>query len=182
VFQGGLGAGSAAWGLIAEYLCTPQALAMSAAGLVLGLAAIRRWPLDAASTLDLTPSMHWPEPHVDITPQPDEGPVLVQVDYRIDPAQADAFIAAIRELAEVRRRDGAIEWDVFGDPGQPGRYVEIFLVESWVEHPRQHERVTMADRVIQDRVRQFHTPSDPPAVSHLVAASGSGPFIHAKLP
>ena len=170
VFQGGLGAGSAAWGVIAEHLGTPQALALSAAGLVLGLAAVRRWPLDVATTLDLTPSMHWPEPHVDIMPQLDHGPVLVQVEYQIDQARADAFIAAIRALADVRRRDGAIEWDVFGDPSQPGRYVEIFMVESWVEHLRQHERVMMADQATQDRVRQFHTPLDPPAVSHLVAA------------
>jgi MFS family permease/quinol monooxygenase YgiN len=169
VFQGGLGLGSAAWGVIAEHVGTPQALALSAAGLLLGLVAARRWPLSAATTLDLAPSAHWPEPHVDIMPEPEDGPVLVQVEYRIDPTQVHAFIEAIHALANVRRRDGAIEWDIFRDPADSGRHVETFLVESWVEHLRQHERLTMADRAVENRVRHFHTGTIPPAVVHLVA-------------
>jgi MFS family permease len=169
VFQGGLGLGSAAWGVIAEHVGTPRALALSAAGLLLGLVAARRWPLSDTTTLDLTPSAHWPEPHVDIMPEPDDGPVLVQVEYRIDPTQVHAFIEAIHALANVRRRDGAIEWDIFRDPADSARHVETFLVESWVEHLRQHERLTMADRAVENRVRQFHTGTTPPAVVHLVA-------------
>jgi hypothetical protein len=39
----------------------------------------------------------------------------------------------------------------------------------WVEHLRQHERVTEADRIVQERLRAFHRPDTPPVVSHLVA-------------
>src|SRR5207249_3404107 len=116
---------------------------------VSALTAIRRWPLRAVTTLDLTPSAHWPEPHLDVVPAPDEGPVRVEVEYRIDPAQADAFALAIRDLEPIRRRDGAVNWAVYQDPGQKGRYVESFIVESWVEHLRQHERVTLSDRAVR---------------------------------
>src|SRR5256885_2785143 len=57
---------------------------------------------------DLTPSAHWPEPHLDVVPAPDEGPVRVEDEYRVDPLQADAFVEAIRELKAIRRRDGAV--------------------------------------------------------------------------
>jgi len=170
VFQGGLGLGSALWGFVAEHVGASSALASSAGGALLGLAAIRRWPLRAVTTLDLTPSAHWPEPHLDVVPAPDEGPVRVEVEYRIDPSQADGFTQAIRDLEPIRRRDGAVNWAVYQDPGQKGRYVESFIVESWVEHLRQHERVTLSDRAVEERIRRFHVAATPPAVTHLIAA------------
>jgi len=170
VFQGGLGLGSALWGFVAEHVGASIALASSAGGALLGLAAIRRWPLRAVTTLDLTPSAHWPEPHLDVVPAPDEGPVRVEVEYRIDPSQADAFTQAIRDLEPIRRRDGAVNWAVYQDPGHKGRYVESFVVESWVEHLRQHERVTLRDRAVQERIRRFHVGGTPPVVTHLIAA------------
>src|SRR5882724_799606 len=169
VFQGGLGLGSALWGLVAQHVGASIALALSAGGAILGLAASRRWPLRAITALDLAPSAHWPEPHLDVVPGPEEGPVLVEVEYWIDPAQADAFARALRDLESIRRRDGAVNWAVYRDSGQKGRYVETFLVESWLEHLRQHERVIAGDRAVEASVRQFHIAAAPPVVSHLVA-------------
>jgi MFS family permease len=172
VFQGGLGLGSALWGFAAQHVGASIALASSAAGAILGLAAVRRWPLRRMGPLDLTPSGHWPEPHLDVVPRPDEGPILVQVEYVIDPARADAFARALRDLERIRRRDGAVNWAVYRDSGKSGRYVETFLVESWLEHLRQHERITTLDTSVQEHVRQFHVAGTPPVVSHLVAING----------
>ena len=47
--------------------------------------------------------------------------------------------------------------------------VETFLVESWLEHLRQHERVTEADRAVQEVVRRFDLDGGP-KVTHLIAA------------
>jgi hypothetical protein len=33
-----------------------------------------------------------------------------------------------------------------------GRWIETFLVDSWLEHLRQHERVTKADRAREEAV------------------------------
>jgi quinol monooxygenase YgiN len=170
VFQGGLGLGSAFWGLLAEHVGASIALASSAGGALLGLVAMRRWPVRAVTTSELTPSAHWPEPHLDVMPAPDDGPVRVEVEYRIDPSQAEAFAQAIRDLEPIRRRDGAVAWAVYQDRGQEGRYVESFVVESWMEHLRQHERVTVSDRAVEERVRRFHVARTPPAVTHLIAA------------
>jgi MFS family permease len=171
VFQGGLGVGSALWGLAAQHVGVSIALASSAAAAILGLAAILRWPLREVTMLDLTPSAHWPEPHLDVVPAPDEGPVRVEVEYRVDPLQTDAFVEAIRDLERIRRRDGAVTWAVYQDPGRNGRYVESFIVESWLEHLRQHERATVGDRTVQERIRRFHIAGAPPSVTHLIAVT-----------
>jgi Transmembrane secretion effector len=44
---------------------------------------------------------------------------------------------------------------VFEDVAEEGRMVETVLVESWIEHLRQHERVTNADRLIEEKVHHF---------------------------
>src|SRR5262249_57505249 len=167
VLEGGVGVGRALGGLAAQHVGASIALASSAAAAVVGLAAIPRWPLREITMLDLTPSGHWPEPHLDVVPAPDEGPVRVEVEYQVDPRQADAFMEAIRDLEPIRRRDGAVTWAVYRDPGRNGRYVEAFIVESWLEHLRQHERFTVGDRTVQERIPRFHIAAAPPAVPHL---------------
>ena len=91
------------------------------------------------------------------------------VDHVIDPADGLAFAAAIAVLGETRRRDGACYWQVLTDAADPRRRVEAFMQASWLEHLRQHERVTVEDRLIQERVRAFHRGPHEPLVSHLLA-------------
>jgi MFS family permease len=169
VFQGGFAAGSALWGGVAARAGEPTALACAAVGLVVGLVATRRYPL-ADEEFDLTPSMHWPEPVVAREPDPEQGPVLITVEYWVAPEQSWEFVRAMREVRRIRRRDGAMRWGLFYDVAEPRRFVETFLVESWAEHLRQHERVTAADRAAEERARAFHRGESPPIVSHLIAA------------
>jgi MFS family permease len=169
VFQGGMAVGSALWGAVATRAGSPIALLLAAAGLLLGLLAAARYRLAEGARLDLTPSLHWPQPAVTVEPPAEHGPVLVTVEYRIDPMQAVDFTRAMRQVRLERLRDGAMRWGLFHDPADPARYVETFLVESWVEHLRQHERVTLADREAEVRARSLHTGPTPLTVSHLIA-------------
>jgi NurA-like 5'-3' nuclease len=100
----------------------------------------------------------------------DRGPVLVTLEYRIEPEHAREFARAMDNVRVIRERDGAILWGLFVDAADPGRYVESFLVDSWVEHLRQHERMTLADRVVLERAREFHVGAERPIVSHLIAS------------
>ena len=87
----------------------------------------------------------------------------------IDPAQRRPFLAALDRLGPERRRDGAYRWDVFEDTADPSRFVETFLVDSWLEHLRQHERVTNADRLLQTQVQLLQLEGTP-KVTHMIAA------------
>jgi MFS family permease len=170
VIQGSMAVGALLWGSIAIHTGIPSALLVAAGGLLVGLLVASRFRLAAGETLDLTPADPVPAPQVAGELPADGGPVLVTVEYRIDPARADDFVNVIRRLARVRRRDGAQLWGVFRDAADPARYVETFTVESWAEHLRQHERITVADRELQSVVRGFHVGSEPPVVTHYIAA------------
>jgi len=169
VFFGCLALGSAAWGEIAEFVGLPVAHFLAAAGAVAAIVLTSPWKLQTGAGIDLTPSMHWPAPITAETIAHDRGPVLVTVEYRIRPADREAFLAALAKLEPERRRDGAYAWDVFEDAAEEGRMLETFLVESWMEHLRQHERVTNADRVVQEAVEQFALEGTP-TVTHFIAA------------
>ncbi|MFZ5739579.1 MAG: MFS transporter [Pseudomonadota bacterium] len=169
-FFGAMTAGSALWGQVASMFGLPAAHFAAAAGAVLGIAATWRWKLHGSADSDLSPSMHWPSPVLTVEADADQGPVLITVEYRIADAERDAFLRAILQLSRQRRRDGAYAWDVFEDAADKGCFVEVFKVASWLEHLRQHQRVTNADRIVQDSVRRFHAAAEP-KVTHLLAVT-----------
>lgn len=141
-------------------------LAAAALPVAASLVLAWRFPLDRASTLDLAPSAHWPAPLVDGAIEHDSGPVPVAIEYRIDPAKLAEFFAAMQEMRRTRRRDGAIHRGVYEDTAAPGTVIETFTGESWLEHLRQHDRVTNADRVQQDALTAFLIGDSPPVVRH----------------
>ncbi len=165
----GMGGCSIIWGAVALRIGIPRALLVAAIMMLAGLAVSARFPVGLGEGLDLKPSSR-PGPVVVNEPDGEHGPVLVVVEYRIDPPQAARFMQAVQDLGRVRRRNGAMRWGLYEDVAQPGRYIETFVAESWVEHLRQHERATVADRKVIDLVRSFHIKEAPPAVSHLVYA------------
>ncbi len=71
------------------------------------------------------------------------------------------------KLAGERWRDGAFDWGIYEDASKEGVFVETFC-----DHMRQHQRVSNADRVLQDAVHRFQAKGTP-AVRHLIAAQGS---------
>jgi quinol monooxygenase YgiN len=95
---------------------------------------------------------------------------LVTVEYSIDPQHGREFARAMRAVRRIRRRDGAIRWSLYEDAASPGRYIENFVVESWAEHLRQHERTTVSDREMEEKAWAFHQGEGPPKVTHWIAA------------
>ena len=94
---------------------------------------------------------------------------MVVIEYLIDPARAAEFARVMQSTRRARLRQGALSWGLFKDAGVPGRYVEYFVDESWVEHLRRHERFTAADDELRAQRLAFHLGSQPPAVKRYVA-------------
>ena len=90
------------------------------------------------------------------------------IEYEVDEEHHDAFVAAMRDLSVVRRRDGALRWELYEDAGRPGLFVETFSSATWGEHMRQHDRTTEIDVPVEERpfalTRAF-------TVRHLVGAT-----------
>ena len=168
VFFGSMTLGSAVWGQLASHFSIPVSLCVATVGMVLSCATVLRWRLNKDPDLNLEISgADAALPDTPIAHQ--RGPVMVIYEYLIEPHQAGAFMRCVQEIRRVRRRGGALSWSVYEDIRQPGIFVETFVVGSWIEHLRQHERHTMNDLKIQNRVLAFHQGETPPAVRYLVA-------------
>jgi predicted MFS family arabinose efflux permease len=169
VMFGALTIGSAIWGELAAATSLTAALLSAAVGAIIAIPLTRAWKLQTGAADDLSPSMHWPAPITTSAIEPDRGPVLVTVEYHIDPKNREPFLHALARSARERRRDGAYDWGIFEDPAQEGRFIETFLTDSWLDHLRQHQRVTKADRIEEQVVRRFQV-GDGPKTTHLIGA------------
>lgn len=171
IFMGGMAGGSVLWGQVATIVGMPQALIAAAVGALFGVALTWRIRLGGHEGVELVPSMHWPAPLVAKDPEMDQGPVMIQLEYRVDATHTERFLSLMQAYREMRRRDGAFFWELFRDTADPSRFIECFMVESWLEHLRQHERVTVADRTIQEELKRCLLGEDYPRVSPTILRS-----------
>src|SRR5260221_12410635 len=151
VFMGGMGLGSVLWGQVATAIGIPSALTAAAAGMVAALALTWGFKLGHSQMLDFTPSMAWAPPVLAGYPEVSSSPAMASIQHPGQTAQPADFVAAMQEVREMRRRNGAYYWELYHDSANPALFVETFMDESWIEHLRQHERVSVADREIQRR-------------------------------
>jgi len=169
VYQGSYALGTAAWGAVAQRSGVGTALVYAGMGTI-ATAAIALFAQLPDSTADLSPWNHWRMPVVlgEIGADVEKGPVLVTIEYAVIPKRTAEFVDAMHEYGRIRRRDGAYRWAIFRDTEVADRYLEIFLVNSWAEHLRQHERQTQADRELEGRI--YSHLSGEPTVRHLIDA------------
>jgi MFS family permease len=168
-FFGCMAFGSGLWGQLAKSVGIEGTLLMAALGQILGVVLSLRLRLDGQEPQAIMPSSHWPEPVVEMAPEPDQGPVLISVEYDVIPGRMDEFLAKGPALRRMRRQGGAFFWSLFADMARPNRLTETFMTESWLEHLRQHHRTTQADRTLQDGIRPLLEGGDAPKVSHFIA-------------
>jgi hypothetical protein len=165
--------GAALWGQVASASSVRTSLLGSAALALVLLLALRAWRLEEHSEEDLTPQRVWAEPVTAIPLQPDDGPVMVTIEYIIDEADAPAFSEVMRDSRRNRLQKGALSWGLFRDTADPRRYIEYFVDESWVEHLRRFDRVTAAEIRLRERRFAFHRGDGPPTVRRFLAESFS---------
>jgi len=170
-FMGGMALGSVLWGFIAEHSSTRISLSCAGAGLALTIPLALRFHIMRGKLPDLSPyQVDRPAPQTKHVPEMEEGPVRISVEYSVPPENQTAFIHAVHKLRDVRMRDGAIRWAIYQDVSDPALFNETFLMESWLEYLRQRERLTAADRKIQECVWSFLPAGTTPKISHMVYA------------
>lgn len=165
---GGMALGSWFWGVLADHLGISLSLGLSGIAMLASLLLALSFRLPAYEHLNMEPSGAWPEPNVILDFDPQSGPVIVSEEYRIAPDDVPAFLAAMRVLRRNRRRDGARRWMLTQDVADPQVWLERFEVATWLDHMRQHHRVTVADRTAELRVRNLHKGSTPPRIRYFL--------------
>ena len=168
--MGGTAFGAMLFGKVADSAGVP--VAIGAAALV-GMALVpwvRRWSVEGED-VDFSPAAVRQPPDVAIDIAPDEGPVMVTIEYQIDPGDAAGFADVMQLTRQARLRQGALSWGLFRDTAVPGRYVEYFIDDNWVEHQRRLERFTAADAELRMRRLAFHRCAEAPLLRRYVADS-----------
>ena len=164
-------AGAAVWGQVASMIDVAWTfVAAAATGIALMLLAGRLHTMSMEQQ-DLTPARILKEPVPAFPVEHQMGPVMVTVDYRIDPARAAEFATVMRESRANRLQMGALSWGLFQDTSEPGHYIEYFLDESWADHLRRFDRFTAADADLRERRYAFHVGAEQPKVTRYIAES-----------
>jgi MFS family permease len=166
--QASLALGSAVWGSLASLFGIRIALAASAGAMLFLLILNRRVRVRLGNDADVTPGAQLPDLGLSVPPRPDDGPVLIQVEYRVAAENVTAFLHAIHAIERTRRRNGAEDWRVFRDIAEQDCFVERYIISSWAEYVRQRSRMTVTDRQLQERVAKLQLPEVEIRVSRLI--------------
>ena len=161
--------GAALWGQVATLSDVHTSIVCAAIAAVACLALARRRTLDGAALDDLTPTDEIKSPTAALDIAPDDGPVIVTVEYRIAAENAKAFRAVMQESRRSRLRQGVLSWELFRDTADPGLYIEHFIDETWADHLRRFDRMTAADVGLRERRLAFHVGEQPPVVTRRIA-------------
>ena len=172
VFQGALVLGAVVWGALAARTTVRVALACAGAATAASVLARVWFPLGRAAP-DFSPAV-WPKPQLVCDPPAEAGPVLVTITYRVDAQNVAPFVEAVQDLEPIRRRGGAYDWGLYRDAATGDVFIEVYSVDSWAEHLRQHERVTAEERAAEQRAMALAASGVERSVQHLIAVSNAG--------
>ena len=160
--MGGTAVGAALWGKVASLASVPSSLMAAAITGVLCMLLVQRVFIDRQVLEDLSPSKAWEPPRHS---QPEQGRVVVHIEFIINPAKAKRFRTLMQESRRSRMRQGALQWKLLHSMERPERYIEEIVDESWVEHLRRFDRVTASDVALRERKLSFHVLDAPPRVT-----------------
>lgn len=173
VLNGGLAIGSVLWGITANIIGIPVTLSIASLAFVSSILVVRRYySTNIVSALDFTPASadHWSLPtHLLVEPTQTNAQTLVTIEYRFDPKLCDEFEHNMRELGRALKSEGMAYWELFQDPAEIGHYIEIRIADTWIDHMRQHERVTKNVELMEDGIRTLLKDAPQPAISHYIA-------------
>jgi MFS family permease len=160
---GGMALGSWVWGIVAERHGPEAALQLAAVTMILGaVVGIGRLALPGQSSLNLDPLNRWKEPQLELDLAPRSGPVKITIEYVIDEKDASEFVNVMAERKRIRRRDGARRWNLTRDMERSDHWIESYQLPTWIDYVRHSQRITHADALIIERIRQLHSAAEPP--------------------
>lgn len=166
---GSFAIGSAVWGAVSGVVGLPITLCVAAGGMVASMLLARPFPLRMGAASEVTHATPWLDLFVAEEPDPEAGPVAVEIAYRIQPADAANFLDTAELLRMPRQRDGATFWRIYRDLGDPTRYLERFIVTSWADYLRHRAHATVADQALEAQVRAFQAEGVPIGMQHYIA-------------
>lgn len=134
-------------------------------------------PLPPVDNLNLDPLARWQEPETAVPLEPRSGPVVITIEYRIEPRNVVSFLATMTERRRIRRRDGAHGWTLLRDLHEPELWIERYHVATWLDYIRHNQRRTHADAENIAALQSLQKDGEPLRVRRMIERqTGSLPF------
>jgi MFS family permease len=166
---GSFAIGSAIWGAWSDIIGLTPTLLVAAAAMAAGVLLAKPFPLRMGALAEVTQAPLSEDLFVLHEPDPEAGPVAVEIGYRVRPEHTAAFLDDVSLLRATRRRDGATFWRLYRDLGDASRYVERFIVTSWADYLHQRARATVADQDLEARLLAHLPEGEVPSLQHYIA-------------
>lgn len=175
---GGMAAGSWLFGWLTDHHGVAIALIVAAGAQIVSAAAGYLVPLPRIEQVNLDPRGTWQEPDTQVPVEARSGPIVVTIDYRIDPGDIPTFLRVMSERRRIRERDGARGWSLLRDLADPMLWIERYHVPTWLDYVRHNHRRTHADTANSEAIGALHRGSEPPRVHRMIERqTGSLPGI-----
>lgn len=165
----GLAIGSFLWGHLAESMSVSGAILSAAItmGVTSLLAYHSQFPQLDAGSVKLVKRAQGLSP--ELVFDHERGDVVMAIEYVVAAENASEFMALADELRHLRQRNGVRYWGLYRDVRDGELWREVLLIESWLQHLRMLDRMTLADKALIDRARALHRGPDLPKVTISVA-------------
>jgi hypothetical protein len=164
---GGVGLGSWGWGLVANIVGIGETLLISGA-VMLASPLIGFWlrmPA-AADPSDVAEALADPEVRMQVTPR--SGPVVVEIEYRVEQQRAREFHNLMQKVQLSRQRNGAYGWSIARDIADPELWTERYHCPTWLDYLRQRNRPTASERAMSQSAQDFHMGPEPVRVRRML--------------
>jgi MFS family permease len=165
---GGVAAGSWGWGHLANSVGVELTLLIASAVLLVSplLSRWMRMPPTGSRNDPAAETLADPEMRLSLTPR--SGPIVVEIEYRVDPTRARLFYAVMQHVQRMRQRNGAYGWSIARDIADPELWTERYHCPTWQDYLRQRNRPTQAERELQARAFDFHLGPGPVRIRRML--------------
>ena len=167
--MGGAAGGAALWGHVAAgSTCAAAVLASAAFGVLAVLLTLP--PVDRQASTPTTSGRCRPRrrPSRRFRSTADDGPVMVTMEYQIDPARAAEFARGDAAHAPRAAAPGRAVVGLVPRCAGAGALRRVLRRRIWLEHQRRLERFTAGDAGLRELRLSFHIGEQPPSVRRLV--------------
>ena len=164
----GVALGGWGWGVFANDWGVDRALLASAV-MLLVTPVLGRWmrvPTAAEQRAVSGDELIDPDVRMPLTAR--SGPIVVEIEYRIDPKRARLFYEVMQRVRSSRTRNGAYGWSIARDIEDPELWVERYHCPTWYDYLRQRNRPTTTERRLHARALEFHMGPEPVRIHRML--------------
>ena len=96
------------------------------------------------------------EPEVSMPLTLRSGPIVVEVEYDVNPERAREFYGVMMQVQGVRKRIGGFDWSISRDIENPAIWTERYQCPTWGDYLRMRDRYAQADFDLQAEADAFN--------------------------